>query len=127
MTAAALEHINVTVTDTEEIAGLLCRLFDWRIRWRGPGIDGGYTIHVGSEHAYLAVYSMNSPQTSRIARHAQIGGLNHVGVVVDDLDAMEKRVIAEGFTLDHDIFVFRPPVENEWDDASVTCSRIAFP
>ena len=56
MTAAALEHINMTVTDTEKTADLLCRLFDWQIRWRGPGIDDGYTIHVGTEHAYLAVY-----------------------------------------------------------------------
>ena len=98
MTAAALEHINVTVTDADKMASLLCRLFDWQIRWRGPGIDDGYSIHVGTEHAYLAVYSMNSPQTSSIAKHAQVGGLNHVGVVVDDLDAMEKRVIEEGFT-----------------------------
>ena len=98
MTAAALEHINITVTNSEKFADLLCKLFDWEIRWRGAGIDGGYSIHVGTEHAYVAVYSMSNPQTSRIARHAQIGGLNHVGVVVDDLDAMEKRVIAEGFS-----------------------------
>ena len=36
MSQAMLEHVNVTVTDPEKTAALLCELFDWRIRWQGP-------------------------------------------------------------------------------------------
>ena len=97
MTAAALEHVNITVTDSKQVADLLCRLFDWRIRWQGPGIDNGYTVHVGTDSAYLAVYSMGAPVESGITTYAQKGGLNHVGVVVDDLESTEKRVVAAGF------------------------------
>lgn len=97
MTAAALEHVNITVTDSREVAELMCRLFDWHVRWQGPGIDDGYTVHVGTDSDYLAVYSAGTPVESGISKYAQKGGLNHVGVVVDDLAATEQRVLEAGY------------------------------
>ena len=41
MTNATLEHGNITVSDPDQTADRLCKLFDWRIRWQGEGIYGG--------------------------------------------------------------------------------------
>jgi glyoxylase I family protein len=99
MTNSFVEHVNITVSDPQATAGWLCRVFGWDIRWRGEAIYGGTTIHVGSETSYLAVYSIGHalPQHLRQNYHTQ-GGLNHIGIVVEDLDATESRVKAEAFT-----------------------------
>ena len=94
---ASLEHLNVTVEDPKATAQLLSELFDWHVRWEGEAISGGYTVHVGSQDTYLALYSPNKSLTENGHSYTQNGGLNHIGVVVDDLDATEARVKAAGF------------------------------
>ena len=96
MARATLEHINVTVSDPQATAELLCALFDWHVRWQGPSAMGGHTVHVGSDHEYLALYTPDSTPASPLSRTA-IGGLNHVGVVVPDLEQAESRVVGAGF------------------------------
>ncbi|MEZ5340556.1 MAG: hypothetical protein R2706_03655 [Acidimicrobiales bacterium] len=57
---AVLEHANVTVSDPDKTASLLCDLFGWEVRWTGPSLAGGYTVHVGEPgngQSYLAVYT----------------------------------------------------------------------
>lgn len=98
MTNATLEHVNITVTDTRSIAEFLCKVFDWHIRWQGPSLDGGHSIHVGSDNSYLAIYETGErPKERAASKYAERGSLNHVGVVVDDLIATEKKVIDAGF------------------------------
>lgn len=97
MTAAFLEHVNVTVSDPEKTAKMLCDLFDWHIRWQGDSIDGGKTIHVGEEKSYVAVYSNPKAQSDPSVSYYTRGGLNHIAMVVNNLDATEKRVLAAGF------------------------------
>lgn len=94
-----LEHVNVTVADPDATAAMLADLFGWRIRWSGAAIHGGRTVHVGGEHDYLAIYSGPGGQADRQAgdSYRTVGGLNHVGVTVDDLDAAEARVRARGY------------------------------
>ena len=93
-----LEHVNITVSDPEATAAMLCRLFDWQVRWHGPSKMGGHTYHVGTQNQYLAVYTHDgAPQPPSLDVGSTKGGLNHVGIVVDDLDAIEQQVIAEGF------------------------------
>lgn len=91
--SAKIEHVNVTVSDPEQTAALMCALFGWRIRWQGPSQLGGYTVHVGGDDCYLAVYSPGGAH-----QYPKGKPLNHVGVEVDDLDACEARVIAAGLT-----------------------------
>jgi catechol 2,3-dioxygenase-like lactoylglutathione lyase family enzyme len=90
---ATLEHVNITVSDPDASAAMLSVLFDWKVRWSGPSQMGGRSVHVGEDDTYIAVYS---PEPGR--EHAFEKGfpLNHVGVVVDDLDAVESRVFALG-------------------------------
>lgn len=87
-----LEHVNITVSDIERSAALLERLMGWHIRWRGPSQLGGETIHVGGQQDYIAVYTKGAA----VDRFAKGVPLNHVGLVVDDLDAAEAVVVAAG-------------------------------
>ena len=93
-----LEHVNLTVSDPIKTAATLEQLFGWKIRWQGPALGNGYTVHVGTDDSYLAVYSVGTPGDSAVSSYKVKGGLNHVGVLVDDLDATEARVVAAGFT-----------------------------
>ncbi|HEY1879116.1 MAG TPA: VOC family protein [Caulobacteraceae bacterium] len=97
MPAPRIEHVNVTVTNPERVAGLMEALFGWRIRWRGPARDGGRTIHVGSDEHYLALYTGRDIAYS-VEDFAKGRPLNHIGVEVEDLNAVEARVIAAGLT-----------------------------
>ncbi len=97
MTHAIIEHVNLTVSNPEQSAEMLIDLFGWHIRWRGPSALGGHTIHVGSDVHYLAVYSASENSGERLA-FEKGKPLNHVGILVDDLDAIEHKVIARGLT-----------------------------
>ena len=95
---ASLEHVNLTVPDSRATADMLARLFGWRIRWQGPALNGGHTVHVGNDTGYVAVYSPDKAAAGVSIDTARTGHLNHVGVVVADLDAVEAKVKAEGYT-----------------------------
>ncbi len=96
MAQAFLEHANITVTDPKEFSKLLCTLFDWEIRWNGVGKLGGETYHVGGRDSYLALYS-NGGTLKNGDSYASPSGLNHIGIVVDDLDKIDKRVKSAGY------------------------------
>lgn len=99
MTKARLEHVNFTVPDPKKTAGWLCELFGWKIRWEGGSIHNGFTVHVGGEDSYFAIYTgpNHDPKAGADTSYNQIGGLNHVGIVVDDLDQIEAKVKKLGF------------------------------
>ena len=97
MSAAALEHVNITVSNPSQTAELLCRFFDWRIRWQGASMMGGHTVHVGRDDAYLALYAYSEQPAEGSDSYTTRGSLNHVGVLVDDLEATEQRILAAGF------------------------------
>lgn len=96
--SARLEHTNLTVSDPEVTAAWMGDVFGWKIRWSGPAIDAGYSVHVGGDADYLALYRPKTPPQTGASSYGTIGGLNHLGVIVDDLDAAEARVKAAGFT-----------------------------
>ena len=95
-----LEHLNLTVANPLGMADFLCRVFDWTIRWQGSAIHGGHTVLVGGEDSYLAIYGgrPGAELTEPTDCYSTRTGLNHVGIVVGDLDETEARVSAEGFT-----------------------------
>lgn len=92
MPALRLEHVNVTVADPEAAAKLMGDIFGWGVRWEGPAMAGGRTIHVGGDDYYLALYA----PAGGGAAFPKGQPLNHIGVEVDDLDAVEARVAAAG-------------------------------
>jgi len=100
--AGILEHVNITVRNPDQTAALLSRLFGWHVRWRGGAKLGGTTVHVGNDDSYVAVYVHDPGAPPAPVAESRVGGLNHVGVVVEDLDAVEDLVLAEGLqTFNH--------------------------
>jgi len=97
MKSAFLEHVNVTVTDPDRTAAELEQIFGWHVRWSGDSLHGGYTVHVGEENSYIALYTHSSTEKKTRDAYQRTNGLNHVAIVVDDLDATEERVIKAGF------------------------------
>ena len=95
MALPRIEHVNVTVSDPVRAAGLMEKLFGWQIRWQGPSMAGGHTIHVGTSDNYVALYTGRG-MTYTADNFAKGRPLNHIGVEVDDLDATEARVVAAG-------------------------------
>ncbi|MFM9935768.1 MAG: VOC family protein [Novosphingobium sp.] len=91
--AARLEHVNIRVSDPDRTADLLTRLCGWHERWRGPSALGGWTIHLGSDSDYIGLYQGESPLPGPFSKGQP---LNHIGIVVNDLDAAERIVIEAG-------------------------------
>ncbi len=103
MTTATLEHLNFTVTDAKKTADMMCQLFGWKIRWQGSSIYNGQSIHVGTDAQYLALYSNERVTQGEASTYESSGGLNHIGVVVEDLDEAEQKILAAGYeTTNHD-------------------------
>ena len=97
MAVARIEHVNLTVRDADRAAALMERLFGWAVRWQGPAQNGGRTVHVGSEAQYLAFYTGRGvPYPDD--QFAKGRPLNHVAIEVDDLDAVEAKLVDAGLT-----------------------------
>ena len=93
MTKGRIEHVNLTVSDIERSARFFENLLGWHRRWRGEAMAGaGETIHVGEESTYLALYTDHRDHSGQRKGRP----LNHVGLLVDDLDAAEKVVREAG-------------------------------
>lgn len=97
MALPRIEHVNVTVSDPERAAAMMEAVFGWKVRWRGPSMAGGRTIHVGTEDHYVAVYT-DPGRTYGETDFRKGRPLNHIGVEVEALDEIESRVIAAGLT-----------------------------
>ena len=117
MNQALFEHVNMTVSDPDKTAKMLVNLFGWHVRWSGPSLGGGRTVHVGTETHYVALYS---PQKTAVSEsdssYTQIGAVNHLGILVDDLDGVEKRVLASGIKT-HSHQVYEPGARFYFHDA----------
>ena len=90
-----IEHANLSVTDPERSAALFKDLLGWQERWRGASQMGGETIHVGDPangDTYLALYTGEHVRGD----YSKGQPLNHMGLVVDDLDAAEQIVADAG-------------------------------
>lgn len=95
---AKLEHVNITLQDARATAQVLVGLFDWHVRWEGSAKADGYSVHVGNDTSYLALYTPGWALKPEAQRYHHVAGINHIGIVVDDIDATEKRVIAAGYS-----------------------------
>ena len=97
MKHAYLEHANITVKNPEELAALFCRLFAWKIRWEGGSVSNGRSIHVGNDDSYIALYTHENLEKTYPRNHLAINNMNHLGIVVTDIDELERKVKEEGY------------------------------
>ncbi len=94
---ALLEHANICVSDPNKTAAWMEKIFGWHIRWQGPALMGGYTVHIGTKDQYLALFSPPKDLGEAPERYSTKGALNHLAVIVEDLDAAEAAVKDAGY------------------------------
>jgi len=92
-----LEHANITVADPKATAAWLCDVFGWHVRWEGPGMQTGYTVHVGTDDSYVALFSYGDSAPPTQETYRTRGMLNHLAVFTDEIDAVDERVRKAGF------------------------------
>ncbi len=95
MATLRIEHVNVTVSDCKRTSDLMFSLFGWHVRWEGRAQNGGYSIHVGTKDYYLAVHTHPHIKVPEGGFSKGVP-LNHLSIEVDDLDAVEAKVVAMG-------------------------------
>ena len=66
------------------------KVFDWSIRWEGETQHNGYSIHIGDTDSYIAIYKPGLKIAPYQRSYAMSGHVNHVGIVVEDLDEIER-------------------------------------
>ncbi len=117
MSEAFVEHVNLTVHDPDATAQMFCDLFDWKIRWKGDAINGGISVHVGGQKSYVALYSAGGEDPTPFDRYRTPGALNHLAIVVDDIDQTEARVRAAGF-VPGELYDYEPGKRFYFDDVN---------
>ena len=91
-----VEHVNITVRSIERaVAFLRTALPDFRVRGQGEGEDRKW-LHLGTAQSYLA---LEEPLRSGRGRRTPYvdSGINHVGLVVDDAEAVRRRLREAGY------------------------------
>lgn len=95
-----LEHANITVGDIDKAIKFLTTAFpDFKVRGGGESETGGGIrkwLHIGTDVTYVALESVSSKDegTRRLYRDV---GINHIGFVVEDVEAIIKRLKNAGY------------------------------
>lgn len=98
-----LEHSNVTVNNIEDTVNFIqTALPEFKIRHQG--MNTKRWCHIGTELHYLALQEREPLTADHVNRKAYYDiGLNHIGIVVDDINAVSQRLLNAGFR-DHNAF-----------------------
>lgn len=93
-----LEHANLTVRDVDEMIRFLQTAFpDFRIRHDETDEDGRRWVHVGTDDTYLALNNARRAADEHWEPYSGAPGVNHLGFVVDDAEALRDRMLAAGY------------------------------
>ena len=86
-----IEHVNITVSDLQKSIDFYSDLFGFQLRWRSPPDDIEQpAAHVGDERSYIAMFE--APRSGRADADYDRVGLNHFGLVVEDLARYRTRL-----------------------------------
>ena len=93
-----LEHVNLTVADLDRSIRFYSDLLDLQLRWQGLTNSGEPAAHLGNEDWYLALFQASEGNLDERVERRDYGrpGINHFGLVVDDLDAARQRLLELG-------------------------------
>ncbi|MBR8836939.1 MAG: VOC family protein [Stigonema ocellatum SAG 48.90 = DSM 106950] len=94
MNFTRFEHINFSCKDIDATKRFYQTLFpDWYVRAEGV-FNGSPWIHFGNNQFYLALNDKTDQE--RVHQPYESIGINHVGFVIPDGEAMKKLLDAEG-------------------------------
>ena len=101
-----IEHANITVRDmAQAVRFITTALPHFRIRGRDRSGRDGW-LHVGTDETYISLtHSPRAPLDKRVPY--QDLGVNHIGIVVADVDAVVARLQAAGYRQDSETEVSR--------------------
>ncbi len=98
-----LEHTNIKVPSIAKSEKFLLAAFeDFKVRGTGFAEEFGYWSHVGNESTYIALLQRDKPGTETAVKVAPYSHNNHyrlmhVGIVVEDIEALIGRLRQAGF------------------------------
>jgi catechol 2,3-dioxygenase-like lactoylglutathione lyase family enzyme len=94
MNLIRFEHINLSCHDLDRTKQFYQTLFpDWYVRVEGTS-NGTRWMHLGNNQFYLAMQA--NPEQERVHRIYEDIGINHVGLVIDDGEAMKSWLDKNG-------------------------------
>ena len=103
MNSDYLEHANLTVTDIDAVVRFIrTALPAWSVRGQGTMDWFGKPVrwlHIGTEVFYIALMGGGEGHWPHWTSHQ--AGLKHLGLVVDSVDEVMRRLDAAGYPLDH--------------------------
>ena len=93
-----LEHANLVVRDVDATLRFLqTALPDFAVRHDSGGRPADRWVHVGNDHAYVALMQSRAEPAEAWTPYEGRPGVNHLAFVVDDADALRARMRAAGF------------------------------
>jgi hypothetical protein len=113
-TQSYLEHANLTVTDLDAtLAFIQLALPDFVKRGEGK-YNGRKWVHIGTQESYLAINEESD--------HRPVQGrpLNHLGIVVQDVDAVVDRLVGAGYKRSSQRYEHPYRVREYFEDAQGT-------
>ena len=96
-----LEHVNITVRDTDETIRFLRTAFeDLVVRGGGQSDRGDFRkkwCHLGTDSVYVAIEETSiAAKGERVP--AETTGINHAGFVVEDVEAIQRKMEQAGYS-----------------------------
>ena len=85
-----IEHVNITVPDIDAA--------DFKIRKDEKPLNDKRWMHIGNKNFYFALQEVPLDFTPKKANQTYINyGFNHIGLVVNDIETIEKKLIKKGY------------------------------
>ncbi len=94
-----LEHANITVNNLQEAIKFFQIAFP-HFKVRGQGNDRREWVHLGDDYTYLALNQAKQGPLS-VEKNYDKAGVNHIGFVVQDVEAIAENLLKNGYKRDY--------------------------
>lgn len=92
---AYVEHANITVSNIDDAVQFIqTAIPEFKERHRGQ--TNYRWCHIGTDDSYIALQEVVARKQTDRSPYLDVG-INHIGIVVDDVDRVQKRLLAAGY------------------------------
>ncbi|MCX5660111.1 MAG: VOC family protein [Planctomycetota bacterium] len=93
-----LEHANLCVRDMDATIRFLKTAFpEFKTRFDGMDPRGFRWVHIGTDDSYIALLQSSGEPAKKWVPYTGMPGVNHLAYVVDDAEALRKRMKEAGY------------------------------
>ena len=93
-----LEHANITVSNLQEAVKFFQTAFP-HFKIRGGGNETREWVHLGDDTTYIAINQAKQTDI-KVEKNYENAGINHIGFVVQDVEAITNRLLSNGYKRD---------------------------